>query len=140
MDVNGRDGQLGTMVLSICLSIIVYMPIIVHLIWIEFYLKFRQKFLFYEIKRITMDKLIPKHSGYRALKTFQLARLIFDVTLRLRAFDFSRLSASRSTACRSVRSISARRRVHRTSLSVQGQLTKVVSGDGHYGQYRRYGQ
>lgn len=29
-----------------------------------------------------MDKLIPKHGGYRELKTFQLARLIYDITLR----------------------------------------------------------
>lgn len=29
-----------------------------------------------------MDSLIPKHGGFRRLKTFQLARLIFDVTLR----------------------------------------------------------
>jgi hypothetical protein len=29
-----------------------------------------------------MDKLIPKHGGYRNLKTFQLARLIFDITVR----------------------------------------------------------
>src|ERR1700687_3151363 len=29
-----------------------------------------------------MDELIPKHGGYRRLKTFQLARLIFDITVR----------------------------------------------------------
>lgn len=29
-----------------------------------------------------MDKLIPKHGGYRQLKTFQLARLIYDITVR----------------------------------------------------------
>src|SRR5437660_12770284 len=29
-----------------------------------------------------MDSLIPKHGGYRGLKTFQLARLIFDITIR----------------------------------------------------------
>lgn len=29
-----------------------------------------------------MDKLIPKHGGYRELKTFQLARLIYDITVR----------------------------------------------------------
>jgi four helix bundle suffix protein len=29
-----------------------------------------------------MDELIPKHGGYRKLKTFQLARLIFDITVR----------------------------------------------------------
>lgn len=29
-----------------------------------------------------MDKLIPKHGGYRGLKTFQQARLIFDITVR----------------------------------------------------------
>src|ERR1700734_772241 len=29
-----------------------------------------------------MDKLIPKHGGYRALKSFQLAQLVFDITQR----------------------------------------------------------
>jgi four helix bundle protein len=28
------------------------------------------------------DKLIPKHGGYRKLKSFQLAQLIFDITVR----------------------------------------------------------
>src|SRR5271156_3527931 len=29
-----------------------------------------------------MEDLIPKHGGFRNLKTFQLARLIFDITIR----------------------------------------------------------
>lgn len=29
-----------------------------------------------------IDALIPKHGGYRNLKTFQLSRLIYDITLR----------------------------------------------------------
>src|SRR5205807_7697452 len=29
-----------------------------------------------------MNKLIPSHGGYRALKTFQIARLVFDITVR----------------------------------------------------------
>ncbi len=29
-----------------------------------------------------MDKLIPKHGGYRSLKSFQISQLIFDITLR----------------------------------------------------------
>lgn len=29
-----------------------------------------------------MENLIPKHGGFRRLKTFQLARMIFDVTVR----------------------------------------------------------
>jgi four helix bundle protein len=29
-----------------------------------------------------MDNLIPKHGGFRQLKTFQLSRLIFDITIR----------------------------------------------------------
>ena len=28
-----------------------------------------------------MDQLIPKHGGYRHLKSFQIARLVFDITL-----------------------------------------------------------
>ncbi len=29
-----------------------------------------------------MDNLIPRHGGYRRLKSFQLARLIYDITVR----------------------------------------------------------
>lgn len=29
-----------------------------------------------------MDPLIPKHGGYRNLKTFQISRLIYDITIR----------------------------------------------------------
>lgn len=29
-----------------------------------------------------MDKLIPKHGGYRRLKSFQIVQLIFDITVR----------------------------------------------------------
>ena len=29
-----------------------------------------------------IDKLIPKHGGFRKLKSFQIARLIFDITIR----------------------------------------------------------
>lgn len=29
-----------------------------------------------------MEKLIPKHGGYRNLKTFQLSQLIYDITIR----------------------------------------------------------
>jgi hypothetical protein len=28
------------------------------------------------------DKLIPKHGGYRKLKSFQIAQLVYDVTVR----------------------------------------------------------
>ncbi len=37
----------------------------------------------FEARIITrMEKLIPKHGGYRSLKSFQLARLVYDLTLR----------------------------------------------------------
>jgi len=29
-----------------------------------------------------MDSLIPKHGGYRSLKSFQIAQLVFDITVR----------------------------------------------------------
>ena len=29
-----------------------------------------------------MDSLIPKHGGYRGLKSFQISRLVFDITIR----------------------------------------------------------
>jgi hypothetical protein len=30
-----------------------------------------------------MTDLIPKHGGYRKLKSFQIAQLVYDVTIRL---------------------------------------------------------
>ena len=32
---------------------------------------------------MTSQQLILKHGGYRKLRTFQMARLIFDITIRL---------------------------------------------------------
>lgn len=29
----------------------------------------------------SMEQLLTKHGGYRNLKTFQLARLVFDITV-----------------------------------------------------------
>lgn len=33
-------------------------------------------------KRQSQEKLIPKHGGYRKLKSFQIAQLVYDVTVR----------------------------------------------------------
>ncbi len=30
----------------------------------------------------TMNTLIPKHGGYRSLKSFQIAQLVYDITIR----------------------------------------------------------
>jgi hypothetical protein len=38
------------------------------------------------------DRLIPPHGGYRRLKSFQVAQLVYDVTVRFCANYVSRLS------------------------------------------------
>lgn len=39
--------------------------------------------------------MIPKHGGYRRLKTFQLAQLVYDVTVRFCACYVERGSRTR---------------------------------------------
>ncbi len=47
------------------------------------------------------ENLIPKHGGYRRLKSFQIARLVFDITIRFGPIRGITKSNTRSngTAC-----------------------------------------
>lgn len=77
-----------------------------------------------------MNKLILPHGGYRNLKTFQLARLIFDITLRFcdRFVDkFSRTHDQMVQAARSgVQNIAEGSQAAGTSRKTELKLTNVA--------------
>lgn len=39
-----------------------------------------------------MSELIPKHGGYRKLKSFQLAQLVYEVSVRCDLFRWRRIA------------------------------------------------
>ncbi len=77
-----------------------------------------------------MDKLIPKHGGYRNLKTFQIARLVFDITVRFceRFIDAkSRTRDQMVQAARSgVQNIAEGSQASGTSKKTELKLTNVA--------------
>ena len=50
------------------------------------------------------DKLIPKHGGYRHLKSFQVAQLVYDVTVRFCERYIERRSRTRDQVTQAARS------------------------------------
>ena len=50
------------------------------------------------------EKLIPKHGGYRKLKSFQVAQLVYDVTVRFVERYIERFSRSRDQMVQAARS------------------------------------
>ena len=52
----------------------------------------------------TDEPLIPKHGGYRKLKSFQLAQLVYDVTVRFCARYVDRQSRTRDQMVQAARS------------------------------------
>lgn len=75
-----------------------------------------------------MSNLIPKHGGFRNLKTFQLARLIYDITMRFcrnyikgRTFD-QMVQAARS----GVQNIAEGSQASGTSKKTEIVLTNVA--------------
>ena len=77
-----------------------------------------------------MSDLIPKHSGYRKLKSFQLAQLVYDVTVRFcdRYIDkFSRTKDQMVQAARSgVQNIAEGSQASATSKKTELKLTQVA--------------
>lgn len=76
------------------------------------------------------DSLLPKHGGYRKLKTFQLAQLIYDLTVRFcdRYIDKrSRTHDQMVQAARSgVQNIAEGSQVSGTSKKMEMKLTNVA--------------
>ena len=76
------------------------------------------------------EPLIPKHGGYRRLKSFQMAQLVYDLTMRFceRYVDrFSRTRDQMIQAARSgVQNIAEGSQVSGTSKKTELKLTNVA--------------
>ncbi len=79
---------------------------------------------------VDREPLIPKHGGYRKLKSFQLAQLIFDVTVRFSNCYIDKRSRSRDQmeqAARSgVQNIAEGSQASGTSKKTELKLTNVA--------------
>ena len=77
-----------------------------------------------------MSELIPKHGGYRKLKSFQVAQLVYDITVRFcgRYIDrFSRTKDQMVQAARSgVQNIAEGSQASATSKKTELKLTQVA--------------
>ena len=77
-----------------------------------------------------MSELIPKHGGYRKLKSFQVAQLVYDITVRFvdRYIDrFSRIKDQMVQAARSgVQNIAEGSQASATSKKMELKLTQVA--------------
>ena len=77
-----------------------------------------------------MSDLIPKHGGYRNLKSFQVAQLVYDITVRFveRYIDkFSRTRDQMTQAARSgVQNIAEGSQASATSKKTELKLTQVA--------------
>lgn len=78
----------------------------------------------------TQDTLIPKHGGYRNLKSFQIAQLVYDVTVRFcdrYISKFSRTHDQMVQAARSgVQNIAEGSKASATSKKTELKLTNVA--------------
>lgn len=77
-----------------------------------------------------MEPLVPKHGGYRRLKSFQIARLIFDVTTRFCDRYISRFSRTHDQMVQAARSgvqnIAEGSQASGTSKKTELKLTNVA--------------
>ncbi len=76
------------------------------------------------------EQLLPKHGGYRKLKTFQLAQLIYDVTVRFCNKYIDRRSRTHDQMVQAARSgvqnIAEGSQVSGTSKKMEMKLTNVA--------------
>jgi four helix bundle suffix protein len=76
------------------------------------------------------QQLIPKHGGYRKLRTFQIARLIFDITIRFCDKFVSRYSRTHDQMVQAARSgvqnIAEGSQASGTSKKTEMKLTNVA--------------
>ena len=77
-----------------------------------------------------MDPLIPKHGGYRRLKSFQLAQLCYDITVRFCAKYLQRSSRTYDQMIQAARSgkqnIAEGSEASGTSKKTELKLTSVA--------------
>ena len=75
------------------------------------------------------EKLIPKHGGYRKLKSFQVSQLLYDITVRFcdKYIDrFSRTRDQMTQAARSgVQNIAEGSQASATSRKTELRLTSI---------------
>jgi len=76
------------------------------------------------------EELIPKHGGYRKLKSFQVARLVYDVTVRFCDRYIDRTSRTRDQMVQAARSgvqnIAEGSQASGTSKKMEMKLTNVA--------------
>ncbi len=76
------------------------------------------------------EPLIPRHGGYRKLKSFQVAQLVYDVTVRFCEFYVDRFSRTKDQMVQAVRSgvqnIAEGSQASATSRKTEMKLTKVA--------------
>lgn len=77
-----------------------------------------------------MDTLIPKHGGYRSLKSFQIAQLVFDITVRFCDKFIGRYSRTHDQMVQAARSgvqnIAEGSQASGTSKKTELKLTNVA--------------
>lgn len=77
-----------------------------------------------------LERLIPKHGGYRHLKSFQVAQLVYDVTVRFCARYIERGGRTRDQMVQAARSgvqnIAEGSRASGTSKKMELKLTNVA--------------
>ncbi|MEW6428434.1 MAG: four helix bundle suffix domain-containing protein [Thermodesulfobacteriota bacterium] len=78
----------------------------------------------------TEEPLLPKHGGYRRLKSFQMAQLVYDVTVRFCELYVDRFSRTRDQMVQAARSgvqnIAEGSQVSATSKKMEIKLTSVA--------------
>jgi len=76
------------------------------------------------------EPLIPAHGGYRKLKSFQVAQLVYDVTVRFCELDVDRFSRTRDQMVQAARSgvqnIAEGSQASATSKKTELKLTNVA--------------
>ena len=76
------------------------------------------------------EKLIPKHGGYRKLKSFQIAQLVYDITVRFADRYIDKFSRSRDQMVQAARSgvqnIAEGSQASGTSKKTELKLTNVA--------------
>lgn len=77
-----------------------------------------------------MSDLIPKHGGYRKLKSFQMAQLVYDVTVRFAERYISKFSRTKDQMVQAARSgvqnIAEGSQASATSKKTELKLTQVA--------------
>ncbi|MDD2606020.1 MAG: four helix bundle protein, partial [Desulfobacteraceae bacterium] len=79
---------------------------------------------------VEKEPLIPKHGGYRRLKSFQVAQLVYDVTVRFCELYVDRFSWTRDQMVQAARSgvqnIAEGSQASATSKKTELRLTNVA--------------